>query len=95
VFDFAGADSKRERAECAVRGRVAVAANNRLSRLRDAKLWPDDVNDPLILTMQVEKMYAVLLAIARERFELAQCVRVEKRGANGSSWKQNGPSRQR
>ena len=79
VLNFASADSKRERAECAVRGRVAVAANNCLSRLRDAKLRPDDVNDPLILTVQVEKMHAVLLAIARERFELAQCVRVENR----------------
>jgi hypothetical protein len=36
VFDFAGADAEGERAERAVRRCVAVAANNRLARLRDA-----------------------------------------------------------
>ena len=49
VLNFAGADSKCERAECAVRGRVAVAADDRLSRLRDAELRPDDVNDSCLL----------------------------------------------
>jgi len=36
VLDFAGADAERERAERAVRGSVAVSADDGLPRLRDA-----------------------------------------------------------
>src|SRR6202046_298744 len=77
MFDFAGPDSKRQRAECAVRGSMAVAANDGLPWLRDAKLRPDDVHNALILAVHVEKMHAVLLAIARQRFELPQRVGIE------------------
>ena len=38
VLDFARANAERQRAERAVRGGVAVAANDRHARLRDAKL---------------------------------------------------------
>ena len=47
VLDLGRADPERERAEGAVRGRVAVAADDRHARLRQAELGPDHVDDPL------------------------------------------------
>ena len=47
VLDLAGADAERQRAERAVRGRVAVAAHDRHARLREALLGPDHVHDAL------------------------------------------------
>jgi len=47
VADLAGTNAEGERAECAMRAGVAVAADNRHARLRDAQLGPDDVNDAL------------------------------------------------
>ena len=48
VLDFAGADAEGQRAERAVRGRVAVAADDRHARLRQPKFRPDDVDDALV-----------------------------------------------
>ena len=49
VLDLARADAEGERAERAVRRRVAVAADDRHARLGDAELRPDDVDDALAL----------------------------------------------
>ena len=50
VLDFAGADAEGQRAERAVRGGVAVAADDRHARLRVAQLGADDVDDALLRT---------------------------------------------
>src|SRR6185312_15870486 len=47
VLDLARADAEGERPERAVRGGVAVAADDRHARLRDAELRPDHVDDAL------------------------------------------------
>ena len=52
VFHFAGADAEGQRAERAVRGRVAVAADDGHAGLRDAQLRPDDVHDALMRAAQ-------------------------------------------
>src|SRR5215210_1032267 len=48
VLDFARSDTEGERAKGPMRARVAVAANNGHAGLGQAKLRPDDVNDPLL-----------------------------------------------
>ena len=70
VFDFAGADPERERAESAVRGGVAVAANDRHARARVALFRPDDVNNALLDIADVVKTNAKLFAVGAERFDL-------------------------
>ena len=55
VLDFAGADAEGQRAERAVRGSVAVAADDRLARLRDSQFRADDVHDALVAAVHVEK----------------------------------------
>ena len=54
VLDFAGADAEGQRAERAVRGRVAVAADHGHARLREAQLGPDDVHDALLVAVHAE-----------------------------------------
>ena len=48
VLDLGRADPERERAEGAVRRRVAVAADDRLARLRQPELRADHVDDALV-----------------------------------------------
>ncbi len=79
VLDFAGADAEGERAERAVRGGVAVAANDRQSRLRDAEFRADDMHDALIAAVHVEQIHAGFPAVARERLELAGGVGIQDR----------------
>src|SRR5262249_23130665 len=77
VFDFAGADAEGECAESAVRGGVAVAANNGLAGLRDDELGGDDVHDALVFAVHVEQAHAGFLAVALKGFELELGVLVE------------------
>ena len=53
VLDFAGADAEGQRAERAVRGGVAVAADDGHAGLRQAELRADDVDDALLRIVQV------------------------------------------
>jgi hypothetical protein len=48
MLDLAGADAEGERAERAVRRRVAVAADQGRAGQREALLRPDDVDDALL-----------------------------------------------
>ena len=48
VLHFAGADAERQRAERAVRGRVAVAADHRHAGLRESQFRADHVHDALL-----------------------------------------------
>ena len=54
VRDFGGADAERERADRAVRGRVAVAAHDEHARLRQPLLGRDDVHDALARIVDAE-----------------------------------------
>ena len=76
VLDFARADAEGERAECAVRAGVAVAANNRHPRLRQSQLRADDVNDALLWRVNVEERNAELAAILAKRLNLFRRDRV-------------------
>src|SRR6266566_3223757 len=63
VLDFARANPESQGPERAVRRSMAVAANNRLSRLRDAQLRPDDVHDALVTAVHVKQPHAKFAAI--------------------------------
>ena len=63
VFYFARANPKRQRAKRAMRGRMAVAANNRLTRLRDAQFRADNVHDALVAAVHVEQTHAGFAAV--------------------------------
>ena len=54
MLHFAGADAERQRAERAVRGRVAIAADHRHARLRESQLRSDHVHDALLLAVKAE-----------------------------------------
>src|SRR6266404_327006 len=77
VLDFAGADAEGERAKRAMRGSVAVAANDGLPGLRDAQLRADDVHDALLLAVQVKEAHAGFAAIFLERLELQARVGID------------------
>ena len=77
VLDFAGADAECERAKRAVRGCVAIAADDGLPGLRDAQLRPDDVHDTLLLAVHVEEAHAGFAAIFLERLKLQPRVGVD------------------
>jgi len=70
VLDFAGADAESQRAESAVRGSVAVAADDGLAGLSDAELRADDVHDALMLAVHVEEADAGFAAVLFEGIEL-------------------------
>ena len=70
VLDLGRADAERERAERAVRRGVAVAADDRHPRLRQAELRPDHVHDPLAAAPGREQAHTELLAVRGERVEL-------------------------
>src|SRR5205807_1661751 len=70
MFDFAGADAKGQRAECTVRGGVAVAANNSLPGLGDAQLGADDMHDALILAVHVEETDTGFATVFLQGFKL-------------------------
>ena len=70
VFDFARADAVRERAECAVRRRVAVSADDRHSGLRPALLRTDYVHDALAYVVDAVVCDSEVLGVVLERFHL-------------------------
>ena len=74
VLDFGSADAPGERAEGAERGRMAVAADERAARERQAELRGDDVHDALARIADIEQADAVVGAVlAQEADELGAC----------------------
>ncbi len=71
VLDLAGSDPEGEGAEGAVGGGVAVAADDRHARLRQAELGADDVHDPLMGVAHGKQPNPELGAVGREHFDLA------------------------
>src|SRR5258706_4081325 len=68
MLDFAGSNAKRQRSKCAVRGGVAVAADDCHAGLRQTLLRTDHVHDALLIAIQTEALDSKLLAI---RFQLS------------------------
>lgn len=54
MFDFAGPDAKRQRAEGAMGGCITVSANNGGPRQSEALLRSDDMNDALSVIPEPE-----------------------------------------
>ena len=70
MLDLRRADAVRERAEGAVRGGVAVAADDGRARQREALLRPDDVNDALAAVELVVIFDAEFLRVDRQLLDL-------------------------
>ncbi len=70
VLDLAGADAERQRAERAVRRRVAVAAHDGDARLREPELGPDHVHDALPGRAHRVEADAELGAVRRQHLHL-------------------------
>ena len=70
VFDFRRADAIGERAECAMRRGMAVAAHDRRSGQGETLLGADDVNDALTLVELVVVLDAEILSVLRQRRDL-------------------------
>ncbi len=81
VLDLARADAERERAQRAVRGGVAVAADQRGAGEGEALLGPDDVDDALLAAGRVEVAHAERGRVALERGELVAALGVGDRHA--------------
>src|SRR5438105_2882361 len=76
---LACADAERERAECAVGRRVAVAADHRHTRLRQTLLGTDDMDDALLIAVEAEVRDAELAAVRLELLDLCGSDLVEDR----------------
>jgi hypothetical protein len=63
VLDFARADAKRERAETRRECSCDYRRKRSSCRLRQTKLWSNDVNDALFGRVNVEELNAKLLAV--------------------------------
>ena len=70
VLHLARADAEGERPQGAVRGGVAVAADDRHARLGDSQFRADHVHDALIGITQIEQAHAELEAVVAERVDL-------------------------
>ena len=79
VLDLGSADRQCKRSERAVRRGVRVTAGDRDSRLREAELRTDHVDDPLAPAAGRIERDAELLAVAAERLQLLVRQRVRRR----------------
>ena len=72
VLDLAGADAESQRAECAVGGGVAVAADHGHAGLRESQFGADHVHDALLAAVHAQAADAELAAVGFELIELFQ-----------------------
>src|SRR5260370_42414804 len=79
MLDFACANAECQSPERAVRRGVAIAAHNRLPRLRNAQLGTNHVHNALIVAEHVEKSDPRLATIALKRRKLTHCGLIENR----------------
>ena len=70
MFHFTGADAKCERAECAVRGGVAVAADHGHAGLSQTEFGSDDMDNSLACAMYAQTADAEIRAIGFELCDL-------------------------
>ena len=92
VLDLARADAERERAERAVRRRVAVAAHDGHARLREALLRADHVHDALARLAHRVADDPELVAVLRQHLHLLRGDRVRDRQVDVTRWARCGPS---
>ena len=83
VLDLGRADPERESADGAVRRGVAVTADDRHARLREAELRTDHVDDPLATAAGREEPHVELVAVRTERVELLRGEGVRDRALGG------------
>ena len=76
MLDFRGADAIGERAECAIGGGMAVAADQRHARQREALLRTDDVDDALTLIELVVIFQAEEFCVVGEVSDLRRAFRI-------------------
>ena len=74
VLDLRRADPEGQRAERAVRARVAIAAHDGHAGLGEPHLRSDHVHDPLAIVAQSQQRNAELRAVARELRQLGSLV---------------------
>src|SRR3546814_17023873 len=79
MFDLRGSDPERERPERAVRRGVAVAADDRHSRLRTPLLGSDNMDDPAARTAHREILDPETARIFDQCFELREIGRASCR----------------
>ena len=70
VADLAGADAEGQRAERAVGGGVAVAADDGLAGLGQAQFRADHVDDAAMVAVVIEQLDAVARAVAAQGVDL-------------------------
>ena len=70
MLDLAGADAERQRAQRAVRRRVAVPADQRRARQREAQFGADDMDDALLGRGRIDIIDAEFGGVALKRGEL-------------------------
>ena len=85
------ADAEGERAERAVRRGVAVAADDRHARLREAELGPDDVHDAALVGVEPVQLDAEVRAVAARACRAA-CAASPSMTLRPASSASNGPS---
>ncbi len=76
MLDLARADPKGQRPKGAVGARVAVAADDRRARQRQAQLGTDHVHNPLLPALDVVERDAKLTAVGPHRLDLLPRQRV-------------------
>ena len=75
-FDFGGSHAEGDGPQRAVRGGVAVAADDRHARLREPQFGADDVYDPLPRIAHAEVLDAVAGAVGAQRLDLMPRLRL-------------------
>src|SRR3954451_2675628 len=83
MLDLAGADAERERAERAVRARVAVSADDGHAGLGQTELRADDVDDALVGVAHRMQPDAELRAVLSQRLDLLAADRILDRTVSG------------
>ena len=79
MLDLARPDPEGERAQRAVRRGVAVAADQRRARQREAELGADHVDDPLLGRGRVDVVDAEFGGVGAQRVELRGALRIGDR----------------
>src|SRR5260370_14317617 len=70
MLDFAGADTKRERAKGRMRAGVTVAADDSHPRARQAQLGPDYMDDALFDRVDVKERHAEVATVLPQALDL-------------------------
>src|SRR5437588_9573530 len=81
VLDFRGPNPKRQRSKSSMCTRMAVAADNRHSRLRQPQLRPDYVDDTLLRRIHVEQWNSEFFAVLLQGLNLTGSNRISNRCA--------------